>query len=223
MKKVYHFSSSMCLPWIIEAGELRPHREHDVGIGITKHLWCTSDPQGDLTASPFRRIHSPPFGDERVWRSGRFFLVRFTLSPRDVMTWEEVKQKSKWTSAQVAELMEDDRKRFGVVGHDDKWFLRRKPLPLSRVLRTEITSYLTQRWSPIELSPAMVVNTDDPTIKGIRIGNSIYYAKRSYAAKRSRLRYEIWPPAYEPDWAEMAADARAIADTDDEDDEDLLW
>jgi hypothetical protein len=38
MSKVYHVTTTLQLPWIVESGELRPHPNMDTGIGFTNFL-----------------------------------------------------------------------------------------------------------------------------------------------------------------------------------------
>ena len=73
---VFHFTDTINLPWILASGELRPTWNGDTGIGRTRFLWGTTNPDGDLTSGPQIRIHG---STEREWRAGAFHLVRFTL------------------------------------------------------------------------------------------------------------------------------------------------
>ena len=190
---VYHMSDSIHAPWIIAAGELRPGLIRDTGIGKSRFLWGTTNPQGDLTSRPQRRIHFPErfLGDfdqlyrilviagECAWQAGEIRMIRFTLMAADFVTLDEAARSANWKPGQVAEMIEFDQKTYGEYGHKD-WRLRRKPLPLSRVLKVESTSYddrETERWHPLDIgAKGVLLRPNDRQRKGIRVAGRTFYS-----------------------------------------------
>jgi len=163
----------------------------DTGIGESRFLWGTTNPQGDLTSWPQRRIHWPErflgnfdlvyrmlvFAGNCEWQAGEFHMVRFTLAGDDFMTLDEAARSANWKPEAVAEMIEFDQKTYGEYGHKD-WRLRRKPLPLSRVLRVETTSYEdreTERWHPLDVTKVLL-RPNDPKRKGVKIAGRTFYS-----------------------------------------------
>jgi hypothetical protein len=72
---------------------LRPSWISEVGIGLTRFLWATTNPRGDYTADPLIRLHDSV---EREWQAGVFHLVTFTMVPEDFLTWSAVVKASDW-------------------------------------------------------------------------------------------------------------------------------
>jgi hypothetical protein len=179
MAPVYHMTDSINLPWILASGELRPTWISDTGIGRTRFLWATVNPDGDLTSGPQIRIHGSM---ESKWRAGVFHLVRFTLAADEFFTWNEIVQASNWTPEEVAALIEDDLVRHGATDHQN-WRLRHDPIPLSRILKVETTSYEdreTEAWWPLDIRPrrrgGVLLRANDPKRKGVRIQSRQFYS-----------------------------------------------
>ena len=190
---VYHISDTIHLPWIIASGELRPGLIEDAGIGKSRFLWGTTNPQGDLTSWPQRRIHWPERflggydqlyrilinAGQSAWQAGAYHMIRFTLAAADFMTLDEAARSANWTPEQVTEMIEFDQKTYGEFGHK-RWRLRHDPLPLSRVLKVESTSYddrEAERWHPLDIgAKGVLLRPKDPRRKGVRIAGRAFYS-----------------------------------------------
>jgi hypothetical protein len=146
-KVVYHVSSTLQLPWIVESGELRPYPNEDVGIGHTTFLWATTKRAGigDQTSYGARLTRTK----EAAWQEDLFRLVRFTLPAEGFLTWNETVREEGWTDAAVAELVASDREDCGEDGQD-QWRCRAAPLRLAAVLKVEARTY-AGRWRPLDL------------------------------------------------------------------------
>jgi hypothetical protein len=222
---VFHFTDTINLPWILASGELRPTWNSDTAIGRTHFLWGTTNPDGDLTSGPQIQIHG---STEREWRAGAFHLVRFTLAAYEFSTWNEIVQASNWTPEEVAALIEDDKRRYGRSGHK-RWRLRHDPIPLSRVLKVETTSFEdaeTEKWWPLEIRPrrrGVLLRPNDPKRKGVKIGHRRFY---SVPVNQEHHCYEPWLPPGErrsrylyETYEDALADARYAALNGEDDDE----
>ena len=171
-KVVYHTTSTLNLPWIIESGELQPALITDIGIGWTKFIWATTKRAGDKTSGSMWLIRY--FGP--AWQAGLFGVVRLTLPAKGFLTWREVIRREGWTKIQVARLEADDRRRIGEDGHA-QWRCRYEPLPLANVLKAEVKTF-AGRWRPLDLDPGRVVRTEDPLRMGYRLGRKVLFSER---------------------------------------------
>jgi hypothetical protein len=185
---VYHFTTTANLPWILASGALMPTRCVDVGLGVSHFLWGTSDPTGDPTAAPFRKVHWHDAGDRDCyshghnWYSGEMRIVRFTLPGNAFLSWRETQQFEGWSPQQIADVIAQDHQDYGVFDHDT-WRLRRDPLRLADVLAVEWTSYddrETERWHAIDISdPAKILlPTNRVDLLGVLIGRRAFYSNR---------------------------------------------
>jgi len=199
-RRSFTFTDTVYLPWILASGELWPNWVDLLGIGRNRFLWGTTNPLGDYTSGPQRGIHDDL---EREWQAGVFHLVRFTLAADEFSTWSEIVRASNWTSEGVAELIERDQRVFGEFGQK-RWRLRHDPIPLSRVLKVETTSYddaETGRWWPLDIRACrkggrgdVLLRPNDPERKGVRVAGRRFYSmgvwpdlityKPSYCASR---------------------------------------
>lgn len=88
--RVFHFSSTLALPWIIEDGELRPSA--DEFIGNQRYLWATRNPAGEKTSLAIYTLDRNNAADETAdewYQHGQAQLVRFTLPDRGFIPWRE--------------------------------------------------------------------------------------------------------------------------------------
>jgi hypothetical protein len=183
---VYHVTTTLQLPWIIESGELRPYPNKLIGIGHITALWGTTKQAGDKTALAALMAKRRQAG----WRENLFQLVRFTLPGERFFTWNEVVSMSDWTAEQVAALVESDRKRFGEDGQA-QWRLRRDPLRLADVVKVEAKAH-GRAWKPIDLDPGRIVRTGDPDHLGYRLG-----ARKTFYGVRELLGTAVGLPVYD--------------------------
>ena len=215
-KVVYHVSSTLQLPWIVESGELRPYPNEDVGIGHTTFLWATTKRAGigDQTSYGARLTRTK----EAAWQEDLFRLVRFTLPAEGFLTWRETVRQQGWTDAAVAELVASDREHYGEVSHD-QWCCRADPLRLTDVLKVEVRAYAGS-WQPIELDPGQVVRFRKyPNYMGYRLDRrKTFFGTRTLATVGGVPFYVYRPPMTDEEYAEAAYEARRKAEEEDQDD-----
>ena len=197
---VYHFTSTIHLPWILDAGELQP--------GVTgmffedatplRYLWGTVNPEGDYTARPLRQIHQD--GLEEEWQAGVFHLIRFTLPANAFLSFNEmIREFSDWSPAHAAALVEYDRQVYGETGHD-MWRCRHDPLRLADVLKAETTSFAdaeTERWHPLDIRQPerLLVRSRKPNRLGVRIGRRRFHSDRFARERLGTYDCAPWPEA----------------------------
>ena len=180
---VYHFTSTLALPWIVASGELRPSTYRD---DTNHYLWATTSPAGERTALASDHCKNDD------WEQGRVLLVKFTLPDTGFVPF--VKIRKTWTPQQAATWLPlKDLARFGV----SKWRCRRDPLPLSSVLRVDVKIYGERRWSRIRATSDHCFEiSDDPPTMGFNIDGFEYYstmvdACRYWVPDREELA-EMW-------------------------------
>ena len=163
---LYHFSDTVRLPWIMEAGELRPSQNRIGGFPVD-FLWATSDARGDRTSSAAG-------ADVRdLWRSANVQLIRFTLDTADFDDWEETGRRLGRTEQQISVL------KISAVnlGEPDasKWRCRHRPLGVRNALQVEAKSYVSGRWVPIDSSDDGCRGyPHEPDFRGFTIGDYVY-------------------------------------------------
>lgn len=196
---VYHVTSTLQLPWIVESGELRPYPNTLIGIGRTAFLWGTTKRAGDKTAFAARMAEER----EVAWREDLFRLVRFTLPAECFFTWSEIVREEGWTDDEVAKLVASDREHYGEDGQD-QWRCRADPLRLGDVLKVEARTY-AGRWQPIELDPGRVIRIEgDPDCMGYRLNRRTTL----FAIRKMFKREYVYQPAHK-DSDEMADERQA--------------
>ena len=170
--QVFHITSTLKLPWIIESGRLRPFTNHLPGVGAITYLWATSNRAGDKTAAGARVAEAR----EDAWRDDLFRLVRLTLPADGFFTWDEVIKRENYTDTAVATLHEYDRRKFGEFGQH-LWRCRKEPLSLSQVIKAEAKTFRGS-WRRISLDQGCLVRTADTECLGYRIGRGVHYSVR---------------------------------------------
>jgi hypothetical protein len=171
MTVVYHFTDTLRLPWILEAGELRPNPTCIAGFP-PDFLWATTAEAGDRTSS----AAAPAV--LKHWRDGELQLVRFVLKAADFGDWEEAARLSNWSVEQIKALKKAAR-RFGEP-NTGNWRSRSGPLEISNALRVEAKSYRGGRWVPLDANrDSCITSESNPHFRGIAIGNQVYCAIRN--------------------------------------------
>ena len=167
--RVYHFTDTLHLPWIIAAGELQPST---FGGPTDNYIWATSRAGGEPTAAA---SHLADW-----FELGRAQIIRFTLNAADFIPWDVIKQTPLWAGADKKMLKRrDECVRDGCGEHDaSKWHLRRELLPLTSVLRVDALVY-GGRWRRIKATRknCFYVSDDPPTL-GFNIDGFEFYSTR---------------------------------------------
>jgi hypothetical protein len=168
---VYHFTDTTRLPWIIEAGELRPGLNRIGGYPVD-FLWATTNGTGDRTSSSAGRAA------RRAYREGVLQVIRFTLPAREFAGWPETVAKfPAWTPEQVARL-ENAAANVGERGVEN-WRCRTNPLPLACACMVEAKSYASGRWTPIAATLEFCLTFDHNLLRrGFVIGEYAYGATK---------------------------------------------
>src|SRR5262245_7429709 len=113
--KVYHFTDTARLLFILHDGALRPGRNTLGGYPSPEFVWATTDDRGEPSAA----------GQSHADRAGRTRLVRFTLRATDFEPWPDITASyPAWTPEQIARL-----ERSAPRGSDpSRWQCRVAPL-----------------------------------------------------------------------------------------------
>jgi len=156
--KLYHFTNSARLPWIVGAKELRPDCNQIGGFPSPDFLRATRS-QGDRTASGMQGYREPVTA-----------LVRLTLFAEDFEPWPAITARSpQWTIEHVRRLEAAARVRGQT--NFECWRARAEPLPLSRTIRAEATTYTNSRQA-IEVSRLQYPG--NPAVRSIILNGKIH-------------------------------------------------
>lgn len=182
--RVYHFTDTARLPWIVGAKELRPSRNQIGGFPSPDFLWATTHSQGDRTAAGMQ-----------AYREGVTALVRLTLFAEDFEPWRAIIARfPQWTIEHVRRLEAAAR----ACGQNfECWRARTERLPLSRVISAEEKTY-TGSWRAIELS--YLQHPSNRALRGIILNDKVYCSHQNaregyptgYMAETMPL--ADWPP-----------------------------
>jgi hypothetical protein len=182
--RVYHFTDTARLAWIMTAGELRPSANRIGGYPAPEFVWATSDARGSPTAA----------GGASGYREGMTQLVRFTLPAGDFMPWTEIGARyPSWTPAERQRLESSARKR----GDNPKtWFCRAEPLPIAAKTLIETKGYRDEAWR--EWRPrVLVVDPLGEGGAGVAIGDKLYLSRQLTDA-RGAVSYQVGEPIPAP-------------------------
>jgi hypothetical protein len=154
--KIYHFTDTARLPFILDSRKLVPHRDHvEKGLPSTEFLWATSDEHGDRTADAMQRW------DEATWCDDNVRLVRITLLPEDFEPWSEIITRCPQWTLEHKKLMESSARAWGV--HPSTWQCRMEPLAMERWLAVETRSFLGS-WQPFAYRDLDPVTENDAVL-----------------------------------------------------------
>jgi hypothetical protein len=180
MSVVYHYTTTVHLPWIIHSGELPPGRTSEGFFPDPDFLWATTNPHIGRTATATNQ--------DALYRSGGIFPVRYILPSDESFPWSEALDRNPvWTREHVT-VLEGNR-----YAEPQQWFCRIEPLPLSRTLGVEWRRYANPKWTPV--SNDMEILTGPPEMTTLRIGHMAFLSERvqepgrrtAYAAARGFL------------------------------------
>ncbi len=145
--QLYHFTSTIQFPWILDAGELRSGTagrcefEGLPGLGLT---WATNNPNGAFSASAFGCTSE--YNGRSAYRAGKVWAVRFTVDRADFQQWPEaVADDPVWTA--------DVIKRFNATSDGDNpadWWTYKGAVDRSKWQSIHVRTY-TSPWTEIPL------------------------------------------------------------------------
>ena len=161
--KLYHFTCTARLPWIIEANELRPYRNQIGGLSSPNLLWATTSSQVEPAASGLEG-----------YREDVVALVRLTLFADDFETWPTMVARLSQSTIEHVRRLEADAGASGQVGVE-LWRARAEPLPFSRIICVEAKTY-TGDWRTIELP--CLQHPSNTKLRGIILGDKVYCSHR---------------------------------------------
>jgi hypothetical protein len=162
-KKLYHFTCTARLPWIIDANDLRPYRNQIGGLPGHDMLWATTSNEFDPAASGLE-----------AYREQVAALVRLTLSADGFEPWPTIITRLSQSTIENVRRLEADARAPGQVG-SERWHAQAEPLPLSRIICAEAKTY-TGSWQAIELPCLHHVN--DMALRGIILDDKVYCSHR---------------------------------------------
>jgi hypothetical protein len=147
---VYHFTDSVRLPWILDAGEIRPGTcRHLEGWPDMNYVWAITNPIGSLSAAAVIGTMGTLYRNCLVWK------VRFTLSADDFEPFlETIKHVPGWCDDHTTDVYET------ACGDDPAdWRTHYGPIPKAKWLAIHARSYLSD-WREIprdlDVHPAMI-------------------------------------------------------------------
>ena len=161
--KLYHFTCTARLPWIIEANELRPYRNQIGGLSSPNLLWATTSSQVEPAATGLEG-----------YREHVVALVRLTLFADDFETWPTMVARLSQSTIEHVRRLEADAGASGQVGVE-LWRARAEPLPFSRIICVEAKTY-TGDWRTIELP--CLQHPSNTALRGIILGDKVYCSHR---------------------------------------------
>jgi hypothetical protein len=173
---VFHFTDTARLPWILDAGELRPGRNKIGNFPSPDFLWATTDGRGDRTASAY---------SQSGIREGLTRAVRFTLAAGDFEPWPEITGRfPQWVPEQVG-CLERLAKLRGVL--PTCWRCRTGALPSGKWIRIETKAY-TGSWQ--ELRDVRVFKSPGvPGALGVVIDGAVYASVQKEDSVTGALAY----------------------------------
>ena len=144
---LYHFTGTIQLPWIADAGEIRfgtagrCEFEGRPGLGL---VWATDNPNGAYSASAFGCTRE--YNGRGAYKDGKIWAVRFTLDRAGFQQWPKaVADDPTWT--------EDVIKRFNATSQGDNprdWWTCKGAVERCNWLAIHVRSYASP-WTEISL------------------------------------------------------------------------
>jgi hypothetical protein len=142
--KVYHFTTTGSLPWIIKSGKLVPTRDHMEGLPPSDFLWASTVARGEPNAPA---VISRKLEWDHTWECDFVRLVRFTLAAEDFEPWSKlIKRCPQWLPEHV-KLMKDHARSWG--GSASSWRCRTEPVGLEKWIAVETRPY-SGPWQPFD-------------------------------------------------------------------------
>jgi len=195
---VYHFTSTLALPWIVKSGVLQLSVLADAD-GSADYLWATTDLNGECTAAGLHFLSE----EYELVEQGRAKAIRFTLPDTGFVPYLELKKKP----ADHHWMTQGDIVRLGA----SKWRCRPDPLPFASALRVDILwGYARDRievssdaWDRIEVTPEHCFDiSDDPPTMGIIIDGFHFYSMATGGGYHVPDREELAEMWDDREWSE---------------------
>jgi hypothetical protein len=191
---VYHHTDTVCLPWIIQAAELRP----------ANTAWCNDWPDEDFLWTTVNNWDEP----SAATTTGRSLInpyslvkprrVRFTLSADDFGPFDREIVVRHW-GPQWEHMLHDIEEGDRSLGSFIKdWRVRIGPLPLSRVIRIETRDVplddepIYRKWVPFKRQSRLYRVGDGLCVN---IAGTLYGSSR----KQNERGVWIYTPIYMPE------------------------
>jgi len=178
MEHVYHYSDTVRLPWILDAGELRPTNNPMSGYPTPDFLWATTSDKGSPTATLANR--------KELYKAGIMLVVRFTLDTEDFSGWPALAiDHPDWTALHISIL-----NRTGAEMGDDPrtWRCRIGALDKSRWVAIHLRSYSNPRWFEL---PAETVVRKNKDIREVEIPDLGNFASQRFKNAANQTAYLI--------------------------------
>ena len=172
---VYHFTDTVRLPWILQAGELRPSANRIGGYPNPDFLWATTSKLGSRKAAG---------SEPKAYRAGVTQLVRFALHVADFEPWREIVQRyPTWTLAHI--------ERLEKTGGEPPilWYCRVVPLPRSHWVEIATKAYTSSTWRPLPPDVTPVPCGDG--FLGIPIDRHLFVSRRIDQGEGHPVAYEV--------------------------------
>ena len=154
---LYHFTDTSRLPWIMQAGELRPGANKAGGFPDPEFVWASINALGDLTASVHRG---------QGYMSGKVRHVRLTFDSAAFIPWSAVpSQFPQWARDHVQRL------EAPAIGKSDPatWWCRPSPIALADCLEIATRSYRDNRWQPFDPETEVAQMADDQGMRWLGV------------------------------------------------------
>ncbi len=168
--KLYHFTCTARLPWIVDENGLRLYRNQIGGLRSPDFLWATTSSLVD-----------PAVSEIEGYREHVAALVRLTLFSEDFEPWSSIIARLSPSTIEHMRRLEANARPRGQEGFE-LWHARTEPLPLSRIIRAEAKTY-TGSWQAIELP--CLQHPSNTALRGIILDDKVYCSHRIEAAGTS--------------------------------------
>jgi hypothetical protein len=178
MEYVYHYSDTARLPWILDAGELRPTSNSMSAYPDPDFLWASTRENGCASATLSNK--------KELYKNGIVDVVRFTLAAVDFKDWPDLAiDHPDWNALHIAAL-----NKSGVEMGDDPrtWRCRIGSLKRCRWIAIHLRSYQYPRW--IEL-PAKTVTRKDGNIRRAEMPGLGSFASQQFKNAAGIISYNI--------------------------------
>jgi hypothetical protein len=180
MERVYHYTDTARLPWILRSGELRPRGNQIGDFPPPDFVWATTSGVGDRSAT----------ASMQTLRAGLTRLVRFVLRASDFEKWPDaVARFPAWTADEISRL---ERAAQG-MSSPALWRCRTAPLPREAWVAIETRSWTNKQWKALPLDDLQPIEQPDGKTLGIVIDGTAYLSTQVELPDGARG-YEVHEP-----------------------------